>query len=177
LTITKLFISALFCLSASLDTVNPNQPISKIDCTDKGCIGSYSGPEFIEGSDIAHQFSNSMSTKVSAKLKELFDNKLYSKVDTANIKMSTIGMGTGIVEYKREIPFKHVTERYEVFTSFDHCGGWNHTHAIAAAGNQLSRALLAREELDISELKTTSECLEEYWIQWKNNRKQSECAE
>ncbi|MDA7744866.1 hypothetical protein N8911_02080 [bacterium] len=99
MTITKLFTSALFCFSASEDTVKPDQPISKIDCTDKGCFGSYSGPEFIEGSDIAHQFSNSMSTKVGEKLKELFDNKLYSKVDMANIKMSTNGMGSGTVEY------------------------------------------------------------------------------
>ncbi|MDC1221737.1 hypothetical protein N8Z47_03620 [Salibacteraceae bacterium] len=41
----------------------------------------------------------------------------------------------------------------------------------------MRRVLLAGEELDISELKTTPEGLEEYWIQWKNNRKQSECAE
>jgi hypothetical protein len=35
---------------------------------------------------------------------------------------------------------------------------------------------LKGEQLDISELKTTPEGLEEYWIQWKNRSKQKECV-
>ena len=35
-----------------------------IECNDDGCFGSYYGKEFIDGSDVAHQFSNTMSAKV-----------------------------------------------------------------------------------------------------------------
>ncbi|WP_144666965.1 hypothetical protein [Dokdonia sp. Hel_I_53] len=35
-----------------------------IICTNNGCTGKYSGPEFIDGDDVAHQFSNEMSAAV-----------------------------------------------------------------------------------------------------------------
>lgn len=42
---------------------------------------------------------------------------------------------------------------------------------------QLQKALMQGEKLDLSQLKSTPEGLQEYWIQWKNKEVQVECAE
>ena len=46
---------------------------NQIECSENGCEGTYDGPEFINGSDVAHQFSNKMTERVGDKLKELYD--------------------------------------------------------------------------------------------------------
>jgi hypothetical protein len=148
---------------------------SDIECTDKQCSGVYHGPEFIDGSDIAHQFSNKMSHKVGDKLKELYDKDLFSKVDFDHVEMSTKGMGSGKVTYKLVIPFIRVDEKCDAYTSFDHVGGWNHKPALEARKNQLKKALLDGDALDVSDLKTTPEGLQEHWIQWRNKLKQFDC--
>lgn len=147
----------------------------EIMCSDSSCEGTYSGAEFINGSDIAHQFSNKMSNKVGDKLKELYDSGEYSIVDFSKIVMSTKGMGSGNVSYKLSIPFKSVNKKCEAYTSFDHVGGWNHKPSLALRKAELSKVLMQGQELNISELKTTPEGLQEYWIQWKNKVKQSSC--
>ncbi len=147
-----------------------------IDCTDSSCIGTYEGPEFIDGADIAHQFSNTMSARVGDNLKALYANGRYSKVDFSKIVMTTKGMGTGNVTYSLTIPFIRVNQKCEAYTSFDHVGGWGHSPALSSRKKQLAKALLPGEKLNISALKTTPEGLKEYWIQWKNKRVQSECA-
>ncbi|MFT4754507.1 MAG: hypothetical protein ACI85Q_002066 [Salibacteraceae bacterium] len=148
---------------------------SEITCSENGCTGTYSGPEFISKSDIAHQFSNKMSKEVGTKLKELYKNGTYVKVDFPNIQMSTEGMGSGNVTYTLTIPFIAVEKKCAAYTSFDHVGGWNHTPNLISRKNQLSRGLMDNGTLDISTLKTTPEGLQEYWIQWKNQITQSEC--
>ncbi len=114
-------------------------------------MGTYTGPEFINGSDVAHQFSNKMSAAVGDKLKELYKNELYGKVDFSNIQMSTEGMGTGHVVYSLSIPFVTVKEACDAYTSFDHVGGWNHTPALAKRKQELSKALMEGHELHISD--------------------------
>ena len=163
-------------LHASFIEIHEREGSSEIHCTDGRCKGHYSGLEFINGSDVAHQFSNQMSHRVGEKLKQLYDEAKYSKVDFSNISMSTVGMGSGKVTYSLDIPFVSVSEKCEAYTSFDHCGGWNHAPAIQSRKKQLQKALLKGEELFISDLKTTKEGLQEYWIQWKNKHKQAECA-
>lgn len=148
------------------------QPIT---CTDEACFGQYEGKEFIDGADIAHQFSNKMSAVVGDKLKELFHRKMYSKVDFDHIIMTTKGMGSGRVIYYLKIPFTSVDKACDAYTSFDHVGGWNHIPALEARKEQLKKALMPGHALDISALKTTSEGLQEYWIQWKNKETQSQC--
>lgn len=152
-----------------------NEQETKIICDDSSCFGSYFGPEFVNGSDVGHQFSNSMSQKVGGKLKELFDAEKYCKVDFSNIVMSTMGMGSGSVTYALKIPFVSVAMKCDAFTSFDHVGGWNHKPVLSVRIRQLQGVLLEGEELDISALKTTTEGLQEYWIQWKNKSKQNDC--
>ncbi len=158
---------------------NYNNLLSKdkaeIICSDTNCEGQYYGPEFIDGSDIAHQFSNKMSNAVGVKLKELYKNGKFSKVDFSNIIMTTDGMGSGIVTYKLSIPFIAVKEKCDAYTSFDHVGGWNHTPALSRRKAELSKVLMIGHTLDISDLKTTPEGLQEYWIQWKNKIVQSSC--
>ena len=146
-----------------------------IECDENGCKGTYYGPEFINGSDVAHQFSNTMSHKVGDKLKEYYNKGLYTKVDFASIKMTTLGMGSGMVTYKLLIPFISVTEPCDAFTSFDHVGGWNHAPLLAIRKKELSNVLLPDDELHISDLKTTPEGLQEYWIQWRNKATQENC--
>ena len=148
---------------------------SEITCTDRNCEGTYVGPEFTNGSDVAHQFSNKMSGKVGNRLKELYRNHQYSKVDFSNILMTTAGMGSGNVTYFLSIPFKEVENNCDAYTSFDHVGGWNHKPALQSRKSELRKLLLPDGELDISELKTTKEGLQEYWIQWKHREVQREC--
>ena len=146
-----------------------------MECSDNGCEGKYEGAEFIKGSDIAHQFSNKMAARVGDKLKELFHAGNYSKVDFNCIEMTTEGMGSGRVVYYLKVPFKRVPTQCEAYTSFDHVGGWNHKPALEARKRQLANALMKNHELDISDLKTTPEGLQEHWIQWKNKVTQSMC--
>jgi hypothetical protein len=163
-------------LSIILGLVISNNQASDIICDEKGCRGTYQGPEFVDGSDIAHQFSNAMSHDVGVELKSLYNKGLYSKVDFSKLKMSTKGMGSGTVVYELDIPFIRVDEKCDAYTSFDHVGGWNHKPALNARKQQLSSALLKGDSLDISQLKVTPEGLQEYWIQWKNKSVQADCV-
>lgn len=148
---------------------------AEVTCTDSNCFGSYIGPEFIEGDDIAHQFSNTMSREVGDQLKKLYRAQKYCKVDFQNVQMSTKGMGTGTVTYKLNIPFVKVEEPCNAKTSFDHVGGWNHPPALEQRKKQLQKALLKGDSLDISPLFVTKEGLQEYWIQWRNKEVQKAC--
>jgi hypothetical protein len=149
---------------------------SSIVCNEKGCSGSYRGNEFVNGLDVAHQFSNEMADKVGDKLKELYRTGIYSKVHFSKIEMSTEGMGSGKVVYFLKIPFERVQEKCDAYTSFDHVGGWDHSPALSARKKQLQSVLMSGESLEISELKVTPEGLQEYWIQWKNKNIQSDCT-
>lgn len=167
-----IFVLGLLSLVCFCSLINSN---NTIECSNNECYGEYEGAEFINGSDIAHQFSNKMSAEVGNKLKELFKMGEYSKVDFDNIIMTTKGMGSGNVIYYLKIPFKRVNTKCEAYTSFDHVGGWNHAPALEARKKQLKNALMDNQELDISYLKTTPEGLQEHWIQWKNKVTQSMC--
>ncbi|EDP69646.1 hypothetical protein FBALC1_05658 [Flavobacteriales bacterium ALC-1] len=148
---------------------------NSIICSEKNCEGTYQGKEFINGDDIAHQFSNTMSTKVGNQLKAFYKSGKYSKVDFINIEMTTEAMDSGRVKYYLKIPFIKVEQKCEAYTSFDHVGGWNHTPALQERKDQLKGALMQGHQLNISDLKTTKEGLQEYWIQWKNKVTQAEC--
>ena len=146
-----------------------------INCADTGCEGEYTGPEFVAGSDVAHQFSNTMSGRVGDKLKALYKKGSYVKVDFSQIEMVTEGMGTGNVIFKLRIPFQKVTEKCDAYTSFDHVGGWDHKPALARRTKELGSVLMNGHTLEISELKTTPEGLQEHWIQWKHKVTQAAC--
>lgn len=148
-----------------------------IECDDDACRGSYLGPEFINNSDIAHQFSNTMCWEVGDQLKKLYREQKYSLVDFGGIVMSTEGMGSGEVEYNLIVPFKLVEHKCDATTSFDHVGGWNHSPALSSRKRQLQKALLPGDVLKISPLMTTPEGLQEYWIQWRNKEVQFECLD
>lgn len=177
----RLFLFLLF-ITTSLSCQHTNNPTSQITnienpivCNDSACQGKYIGPEFINRSDVAHQFSNTMSGIVGNKLKELYKEGSYSQVDFTNIIMTTQGMGSGQVTYYLSIPFKRVSNKCEAYTSFDHVGGWNHAPALSERKKQLKNLLLDNKKLNISDLKKTPEGLEEYWIQWRNKKVQKEC--
>jgi len=144
-------------------------------CSDADCSGTYKGSEFVGHSDVAHQFSNTMCSKVGDHLKSLFDRELYSVVNFDKIEMTTLGLGTRTVQYFLRIPFDRVDSRCQAYTSFDHVGGWNHSPELAKRQEQLKSVLLPNDALGISTLKTTVEGLQEYWIQWRNQEKQKNC--
>ncbi|GAB5557930.1 MAG: hypothetical protein SchgKO_21430 [Schleiferiaceae bacterium] len=183
---TTLFIAffslVLFIFSSFTSFLQKsNSQKSNIICDENGCQGIYVGPEFVlgaeGGSDVAHQFSNTMCWRVGDELKALYADKKYSRVDFKNIEMSTVGMGSGTVEYFLRIPFERVEDPCDAYTSFDHVGGWNHTPALTSRKKQLEGVILPGESLYISDLKTTPEGLEEYWIQWNNAKVQADCAQ
>ena len=175
LTIIIFCLHLFGCNISTYEVVNQKSNDVQIACSNKSCIGTYAGPEFINGDDVAHQLSNQMSKKVGDQLKKLYKDSIYSKVDFTRITMTTIGMGSGKVEFKLTIPFIRVKEKCAAYTSFDHVGGWNHSPALSSRIKQLQKALIEGESLDISELKSTDEGLQEYWIQWKNKVVQSDC--
>lgn len=148
---------------------------SPITCNARFCEGTYFGPEFINGEDIAHQFSNTMSTAVGDHLKVLFNHGNYSRVDFSGIKMITAGMGSGTVRYSLYIPIMTVSGRCDAYTSFDHVGGWRHKPALEARKKQLQKALMKGETLSVSELTFTDEGLQEHWIQWRHKVMQAQC--
>lgn len=147
-----------------------------ITCTTKGCSGAYEGPEFVNGSDVAHQFSNTMCREVGDQLKALYRQGQFVQVDFPRIQMTTQGMGTGTVRYYVSIPFKRVADSCQAFTAFDHVGGWNHAPALTQRMAQLQPALMEGEQLYLSELRTTPEGLQEYWIQWRHATVQQGCG-
>jgi len=167
-------IPLLFCFNLQSEKYYAFQNVN-IKCSDNECQGVYKGLEFINGSDVAHQFSNKMSARVGVKLKEFYNKKEYRKVDFSKIEMETIGMGTGKVTYKLSIPFVSVKEKCDAFTSFDHVGGWNHSPSLSKRKKELKKVLMKGHKLNVSELKQTPEGLQEYWIQWKDKHTQSEC--
>lgn len=174
---TILIASLVFfgCTRERKTKIRPHKDVNAIECTENGFVGVYEGPEFIEGSDVAHQFSNTASKNVGDKLKELYKSGNYAKVDFSRIVMSTKGMGSGTITYKISIPFKSVDQKCDAYTSFDHVGGWDHEPEKAARIAQLQSVLLPGEQLDISDLMTTPEGLQEYWIQWRNMEAQVNC--
>lgn len=172
----KPFFSYLLYLFLFVACTN-GEPKTTFSCSDAGCTGTYTGPEFICFSDVAHQFSNTMSTVVGDKLKELYKKKKFVKVNFSEIQMSTEGMDhLGDVVYALYFPFESVSNECEAYTSFDHVGGWGHAPELELRKLALKKALLQGEELDISPLKSTQEGLQEYWIQWKNKDVQAGCA-
>lgn len=156
------------------------QPI----CDETGCKGTYTGPEFNSRGDIAHQYSNTITKSVGLTLKELYKSGTYVKVDFKGIKMSTKGMGTGNVVYTVNIPFIGVSNKCDAMTGFAHVGGWGHKPALGNRKQELlgyipdgkTENVILDNNLDISQLTTTKEGLQEYWIQWKHRDYQSECS-
>ena len=154
-----------------------------ISITDSSCYGTYKGVEFndaLEKADLAHQFSNSMCQAVGDQLKKMYLEGKFSKVNFDHIIMITKGMNDGdnYVEYTLLIPFVKVKSKCEATTAFDHSGGWNHYPAIQTRKKVLlnkERTSSVDRKLDISQLKTTKEGLQEFWIQWKHKDYQKEC--
>lgn len=151
-------------------------------CTDSACSGTYRGVEFVSeryiaqlrlnGTDVAHQYSNKMCEYVGKKLKQLYRDSLYSKVDFNRIKISTRGMNgdSNEVEYKVYIPFKRVPKN-QAMTAFDHSGGWGHKPELKKRKHDLlssPKKIVKNRRLLISRLFRTKEGLEEYWIQWQH---------
>ena len=170
-----LIASILIWKTSDKNSTKNRAVTDSIICTDTECSGSYIGKEFVNGDDVAHQFSNEMSGVVGDKLKEFYHKREYKKVDFENIVMSTKGMGSGQVVYKLSIPFITVAEKCDAYTSFDHVGGWNHAPDLAKRKKELQGVLMSGHNLEISTLMTTPEGLQEHWIQWKNKQTQSKC--
>lgn len=151
-------------------------------CTDSACSGMYRGVEFVSeryidrldlnGTDVAHQYSNKMCEYVGKKLKQLYRDSLYSKVDFNHIRISTEGMNgdSNYVEYKIYIPFKRVPKN-QAMTAFDHSGGWGHKPELKKRKHDLLSSpskIVKNKRLWVSRLFRTKEGLEEYWIQWQH---------
>lgn len=106
-----LSITTLSCSNPKKDLANNPTQNNDIVCSDNNCQGTYQGKEFINGNDVAHQFSNTMSAKVGDHLKALYKAGKYSKVDFSKIEMITEGMGSGTVTYYLKIPFVRVAKK------------------------------------------------------------------
>lgn len=151
-----------------------------IICNDSFCKVNYNGPEFVINDtgiiDTAHRMSNLISGEVGKKLKQLFDEKKYSKVDLEKIRMSSIDMDNlGSVKLEIFIPFKRVKKKCHAATAFDHSGGWDHAPEIEKRIKNLSEIAVCKK-LEVSQLIKTPENFQEYWIQWKQETRQADCS-
>ena len=184
--ISALTLSAILifsCSSPKKEVKNTKTKPEKnlvVVCNDSFCKVNYSGPEFTihkgEIIDTAHRMSNLISGEVGKKLKILFNNKKYAKVDLKKIRMTSIDMDNlGSVKLEIFIPFKRVQNLCEARTGFDHSGGWDHDPEIEERKKQLL-GIAVCEELEISSLIKTPENFQEYWIQWKHKEFQANCA-
>jgi hypothetical protein len=157
-------------------------------CTESGCSGKYTGPEWSKNcSDIAHQYSNVITKAVAAKLKELYNSGNYVKVDLDNIKLSATSVNNKCNQnqttYSVIIPFIKVSNKCDARTGFAHVGGWGHAPELQKRKMEIwgyippgkSRNTVVDNLLDVSQLTKTPTGLEEYWIQWKHWDYQSEC--
>ncbi|MDC3337327.1 hypothetical protein OAW23_05615 [Flavobacteriales bacterium] len=143
----------------------------QITCSEKGCKGTYSGPEFTNQSDVAHQFSNHMAREVGNQLKELYDLGTYSKVNLSEIIMTTDEMNhLDDVTYTLNIPFIRTDDSCAAYTAFDHRGGWGHR----LKKEHVLNIFKSKSKLEWIEL-NTPEGLQEYWLQWKHQSKQAHC--
>jgi hypothetical protein len=157
-------------------------------CNDAGCYGTYKGPEFDNNGDVAHKYSNTMANAVGNKLKELYDAGTYVKVNMQAITMLATSVhnnkNSNPTEVTITIPFIKVTDKCDAYTSFDHVGGWGHTPELERRKTELKSLLIPGETFDISEEKNTNPnspnfpdgSLNEYWIQWKEKTRQSNCV-
>jgi len=170
-----MFLFVLICFYGC-SVGSDKSDINSISVSNEACSGTYEGAEFRYGSDVAHQFSNTMCETVGDRLKDLYSNRVYSKVDFSKIEMTTKGMGTNRVVFKLVIPFVRIENKCDAMTSFDHSGGWNHLPELESRKRDLESVLMTGDELDVSELKTTPDGLQEYWIQWRNKEVQSDCV-
>jgi len=162
-------------------------------CSNTGCKGTYTGPEFETGNDIAHDYSNVITKAVAAKLKELYKSGDYVKVNFDGIKLSTKGMGTENVVYKVEIPFESVNNKCDARTGFAHVGGWGHpgagvnkrkdelfndsTKDSTGKSVRTNPVVGTINDMESSKETSTDEGLVEYWIQWKHSSLQSDCGQ
>jgi len=159
-------------------------------CSNTGCKGTYTGPEFeINGNDIAHDYSNVITKAVAAKLKELYKSGDYVKVNFDGIKLSTKGMGMGNVVYEVEIPFESVNNKCDARTGFAHVGGWGHPGAgvnkrkdeifndTTKDSVRTNPVVGTINDMESSKETSTDEGLVEYWIQWKHSSLQSDCGQ
>ena len=162
-------------------------------CSNTGCKGTYTGPEFETGNDIAHDYSNVITKSVAAKLKELYKSGDYVKVNFDGIKLSTKGMGTGNVVYEVEIPFESVNNKCDARTGFAHVGGWGHpgagvnkrkdelfndtTKDSTGKSVRTNPVVGTINDMEFSKKTSTPEGLVEYWIQWKHSSLQSDCGQ
>lgn len=162
---------AILILMAAFLNCTHSEPVYEINCTENGCSGTYQGPEFVKGSDVAHQFSNHMARRVGSELKVLYEQKKYAKVALEEIKMTTTGMNyLGDVTYFLEIPFKSVSDPCKSFTSFDHRGGWGHKLKEI----DIQHTFRNMKHLQFIE-KNTPEGLQEFWVQFQHKDHQSGC--
>jgi hypothetical protein len=155
-----------------------NEITCEVTCTDSMCIGKYTGPEFIDSIDTAHRLSNLICDSVGEKLKKLYKNKNFARVDLNKISISTKGMGDKVygVTYIVKVPLVQVAQSCAATTSFDHSGGWNHIPELnKRKAKLLSGGNVLCEKLEISNLIKTKENLQEYWIQWRNSNYQNHC--
>lgn len=149
---------------------------------DSACTGIYRGVEFVNphfidhfelnGTDIAHQYSNKMCEYVGKYLKKRFTEGHYLRVKLNQIKMKTKGMDDedNYVEYSVVIPFESC-DKAHAMTAFDHSGGWGHKPDLKERKMQLlksPKSVVWGKRLYISRLYATPEGLQEYWIQWKH---------
>lgn len=142
--------------------------------------GTYDGPNFGPGlkSDYGHQLCNVACYVIGDKLKELYKNGDYKKVNFDGIRMMTSGMAmdSSPVQFNLYIPFISVTSKCDAYTSFDHAGGWGHSNTkLQTRLNELNSELLPGDSFDVSDLIESYEGLKEYWIQWRNKTTQKEC--
>jgi len=170
-------------MESTIGDVKPllNEQESLYDGTidENGFEGTYKGLEGDDTGDVGHRYINYATNLIGKKLKELYNQGKYSKVDLNNIVLRTKNMDNrDNVEFYIKIPIISASTKCDAYTSFDRRGGWGHGEGdkLNDLKRELASAPVSGTPLDISRMYKTTEGLVEYFAQWKNKDYQSECG-
>lgn len=162
----------------SKSTVAPKeeQSIYKVKITKKDFFATYTGPDFLNGEDIAHQLSNFVADTLGKYLKAAFKKGNFKKIDFEKTKIETNKNHPDSVYYTIYMPFSSVT-KCEAFTCIDHRGSWvrntkktdNDLHEFVTS---ISKSTNHKEEIKLFQ---TTTGYYEYWVQFRHPILQESC--
>lgn len=158
------------------ETIQEQPSIYKVKITQKDFYASYTGPDFLNGEDIAHQLSNFVADTLGKYLKAEFKKGNFKKIDLEKTKIETNKNHPDSVYYTIYMPLSSVT-KCEAFTCIDHRGSWvrnikktdNDLHEFITS---ISKSTNHKEEIKLFQ---TSSGYYEYWVQFRHPILQENC--
>jgi hypothetical protein len=159
-----------------ISSPKPIQSIYQIKISSNEFVASYTGPDFANGEDIAHQLSNFVADTLGKYLKAEYKKGAYKKIDFEKTKIQTLKNHPDSVYFTIQMPLLNASN-CEAFTCVDHRGSW--VHNTKKTDNDLKDFLASIRKVEnhkeeIKLFQTTSGYYE-YWVQFRHPIIQETC--